>query len=282
MSLRINHNGSDIYGASAIRLTGRAAVGSYGFVLGLTFHQKPTSQTVWVNSLWCSISLADSKHVVLPRVDCSDGPFSANSEFQQEKRVFFEFTLTAQQLETLEAERGSKDLHLSVGLRFTTQTPTEGPDQRLSDEVILIPREDWLVALNQSGFRKTILFEMPVSQLDTYSDELIAKAWHLIDTGYYRDAVMQCRHLIEHIEGVRGDGKLAQAENKKSSDSKLRKEMSIEGRMLSMREHVKNICQLGAHGDEHFTRSQAKAVLAMTIALLSEPTVGFTELTTRN
>ena len=37
---------------------------------------------------------------------------------------------------------------------------------------------------------------------------------------------------------------------------------------------AKNICQLGAHGTEEFTCSQAKAVLGMTMALLAEPTVG--------
>ncbi len=44
-----------------------------------------------------------------------------------------------------------------------------------------------------------------------------------------------------------------------------------------MREQLKNVCQLGAHGDESFTRSQAKSILAMTMALLAEPTIGFSE-----
>ena len=45
--------------------------------------------------------------------------------------------------------------------------------------------------------------------------------------------------------------------------------------LVSLREQLKNICQLGAHGTEEFTRSQAKAVLGMSMALLAEPTVGF-------
>lgn len=52
--------------------------------------------------------------------------------------------------------------------------------------------------------------------------------------------------------------------------------MSSIDRLLSLREQLKNVCQLGAHGTEDFTRSQAKAVLGMTMALLAEPTVGFT------
>jgi hypothetical protein len=42
-------------------------------------------------------------------------------------------------------------------------------------------------------------------------------------------------------------------------------------RILSLRKQIK----IGAHSSESFTRSQAKAVLGMTMALLAEPAVGF-------
>ena len=53
--------------------------------------------------------------------------------------------------------------------------------------------------------------------------------------------------------------------------------MSVNERMLCMREQLKNICQLGAHGSDDFSRSQTKAIFATTVSLLSEPTVGFCE-----
>ena len=56
------------------------------------------------------------------------------------------------------------------------------------------------------------------------------------------------------------------------SDS--RKDMTSIERLLSLREQLKNVCQLGGHGREAFTRSQALSVLGMTMALISEPTVG--------
>src|SRR5690625_7830226 len=86
---------------------------------------------------------------------------------------------------------------------------------------------------------------------------------------------MQCRHIIEQIEKVREDKNQSSAANTKAH-SKERKDMSSIERLLSVREQLKNVCQLGAHGSESFTRSQAKTVLAMTMALLAEPTVGFT------
>lgn len=51
--------------------------------------------------------------------------------------------------------------------------------------------------------------------------------------------------------------------------------MDIKLVLHHMQEQVKNICHLGAYGSESFTRTQAKAVLGMTIALLAKPTVGF-------
>ena len=86
---------------------------------------------------------------------------------------------------------------------------------------------------------------------------------------------MQCRHIIEHLESVREDKAISSEANKKAQDRQLRKDMTAIERMLSLREQIKNVCQLGAHGSEDFSRSQARAVLGMTMALLTEPTVGF-------
>ena len=70
-----------------------------------------------------------------------------------------------------------------------------------------------------------------------------------------------------------GNKREAVAENCMAhSDS--RKGMTSIERLLSLREQLKNVCQLGGHGREAFTRSQALSVLGMTMALVSEPTVG--------
>ena len=54
-----------------------------------------------------------------------------------------------------------------------------------------------------------------------------------------------------------------------------RQDINAVERLLSLREKLKNVCQLGVHGTEEFTRSQKKAVLSITMALLAEPTAGF-------
>lgn len=274
MSLRINHNGMTIYELTTSKLTGREALGSFGFVLSMNFQQSRTDDVIHIQRLWCSVALNSGLEMILPRVECSEGPFSASVGYQNDQRLFFEFVLTGQQLESIEARRGEGDLVLKIGLCASTRTAGEQTVQTLSDESLTVPREDWLKALENSGYRKTLLFELPVAHMDDHADTLVQRAQYLIDTGLYKEAVMQCRHIIEHVEELRGDKQASKSANKESQDRAKRMDMSVEARMLSMREHVKNICQLGGHGHEQFTRSQARAVLAMTMALLSEPTVG--------
>lgn len=278
MSLRIAHRGTSVYEFSSSQITGRSVIGSFGFVLSMTFQQRHTDEIVHVERLWCSVGLNSGLEMILPRVECSEGPFSASVGYQNDQRLFFEFVLTGQQLEAIEARRGEGDLVLKIGLRASTRTAGEHTVQTLSDESLTVRREEWLNALENSGYRKTLLFELPLAHMDDHADTLVQRAQYLIDTGLYKEAVMQCRHIIEHVEELRGDKQASMNANKESQDRVKRMDMSIEARMLSMREHVKNICQLGGHGHEQFTRSQARAVLSMTMALLSEPTVGFSVL----
>lgn len=85
--------------------------------------------------------------------------------------------------------------------------------------------------------------------------------------------IEECRHIIEWLEELRGNKREAVAANCMAhSDS--RKGMTSIERLLSLREQLKNVCQLGGHGRGVFTRSQAISVLGMTMALISEPTVG--------
>jgi len=189
------------------------------------------------------------------------------------EQLHFEIVLTKGLVNALEEYRREGNLKLNVGLRALT---TSGDSLLSSFDTtdIVIPREHWLNALRSAGFRQTLLFEVSLPSASEDLTAIFGKAQEFIETGHYKDAVMQCRHIIEQIEQIRGDKKQSIASNTKAHGSD-RKDMSSIERLLSLREQLKNICQLGAHGSEHFTRSQAKAVLGITMALLAEPTVGF-------
>ena len=195
--------------------------------------------------------------------------FPNNSE-----QLLFETVLTKEQVNALEEYRQEQDLTLNVGLR-ALMSSAEGLLSHFDTTDILIPREQWLNALKSAGFRQTLLFEIPLPSVSENLSAILSKAQEFIETGHYNDAVTQCRKIIEALEGLRGDKGAALKANKKLVGNGGRQSMTVIERMLAMREQVKNICQLGVHGDEPFTRSQARAVLAATLSLLAEPTVGF-------
>ena len=171
------------------------------------------------------------------------GPVLCTGRLSERSASPFGICPYRQQLEAIEARRGEGDLILKVGLRASTYTDETLPVQTLSDEPLTVPREEWLKALENSGYRKTLLFEVPVKHMDDHADALFKKAQYMIDTGLYKDAVMQCRHIIEHVEAERGDLEASKNANNASKTSKTRKEMSVEERMFSLREQVKSICR---------------------------------------
>jgi hypothetical protein len=192
--------------------------------------------------------------------------------FANSEQVVFETIFTKEQVNTLEEHRQEKDLKLNFGLRALIASGAELLSSADYTDVT-VPREQWLDALEKTGYRNTLLFEIPLPTTLGGLKSMFSKAQEFIETGHYKDAVMQCRHIVEQVESIRGDKKLSGSANNMAHGAG-RKDMNAIERLLSLREQLKNICQLGAHGTEAFTRSQAKAVLGMTMVLLAEPTVG--------
>lgn len=165
--------------------------------------------------------------------------FANNSE-----QIHFEFVLTTGQVNAIEDYRQEGNLLLNLGLRALL-TSSGGLLTSFDVADVAIPREHWLNAQQSAGFRQTLLFEVPIPSVSEELSGILSKAQEFLETGYYKDAVMQCRHIIEHVEKVRDDKKQSSAANTKAH-SKERQGMSSIERLLSLREQLKNVCQLGA------------------------------------
>ena len=274
MKISINHNGSSIVEFDQFNIGGREAVGGYAFNFSLKGSRLACEAHILIFDISLSLSLPDPVRPFVTSIPSSAQMIDCNRYPNNSEQQNFEVVLTREQVNALEEYRQEKDLKLNIGLRALTSSDEMSWSSYDTTNVI-IPRELWLQALKNSGFRQTLLFEVPLPSVSNELVLLISKAQEFIETGHYKDAVMQCRHIIEQIETNRGDKALASAANKKAQNNQQRKEMTSIERMLSMREQIKNVCQLGAHGTEEFTRSQAKAVLGVTLSLLSEPTAGF-------
>ena len=276
MRISIRNNSSYIIEFDRLIVSGREAAGGYAFSFTLRGSRPACSAPVSIFDISLSLSLSDPVRPLLTAVPSSTQVVQCHSFANNSEQIHFECVLTKGQVNAIEDYRLEGDLKLNVGLRALT-TSSDGLLTSFDVADVVVPRELWLNALKSAGFRQTLLFEVPLPAVSEELSGLMGKAQEFIETGHYKDAVMQCRHIIEQIEKVRDDKRQSSAANAKAH-SKERQDMSSIERLLSLREQLKNVCQLGAHGSEYFTRSQAKAVLAMTMALLAEPTVGFAAL----
>jgi len=274
MRISISDNGDNIAEFDQLKIHGREAVGGYAFTFVLRGTRKACEKSISIFDMRLSIALPDP---IKPLVNLNAAtnqciqchPYPNNGE-----QLSFEMVLTKEQINALEEYRQENDLTLNLGLRALTLSESV-PTSSYDSSDVIVHREQWLQALNSAGFRQTILFEVPLPSVSDDIVSLYSKAQGFIETGYYKESVIQCRHIIEKIESTRGDKAQSSEANKKAHNRQERQNMNSIERLLSMREQLKNVCQLGAHGDESFTRSQAKSILAMTMALLAEPTIGF-------
>jgi|TARA_B110000211_G_scaffold90512_1_gene105699 hypothetical protein len=275
MRISIRHNSTYLIEFDQLIVSGREAAGGYAFSFTLRGSRPACSAPVSIFDISLSLSLSDPVRPLLTAVPSSTQVVQCHSFANNSEQIHFEFVLTKGQVNAIEDYRLEGDLKLNVGLRALT-TSSDGLFTSFDAADVIIPREHWLQALKSSGFRQTLLFEIPLPSVSDDLQRHLNKAQQFIETGHYQDAVMQCRRIVECVEHLRDDKRLAANANKKAHGA-ARQEMSAIERLMSLREQLKNICQLGAHGNDQFSRSQARSVLAITLALLSEPTVGFFE-----
>lgn len=275
MRISIRHNSSYVVELDQLFVHGREASGGYAFTFVLRGGRQACEVTISIFDISMSLSLSNPIRPLMVSVPSSNQVIQCHNFPGNDEQIHFEAILTKEQVNALEEHRQEGDLILNLGLRALTSSG----DSLLSSfdvEDVVIPREHWLNALRNAGYRQTLLFEVPLPFASENLTDNLSRAQEFIETGHYKDAVMQCRHIVEQIELMRGDKKKSGAANTKAHSNERRDMSSIE-RLLSLREQLKNICQLGAHGSEDFTRSQARVVLGITTVLLSEPTVGFEE-----
>ena len=276
MRISISENGDNIAEFDQLNVHGREAVGGYAFTFVLRGTRKACEKNISIFDIRLSIALPEPIKPLVSFIPASNQCIQCHPYPNNGEQLAFEFVLSKEQINALEEYRQDNDLKLNFGLRALTLTGSV-PTSSYDTSDVSIQREQWLKALNSAGFRQTILFEVPLPSVSDDFTSLYSKAQGFIETGHYKESVIQCRHIIEKIELSREDKSQSSAANKKAHDRQERQSMNSIERLLSMREQLKNVCQLGAHGDEEFTRSQAKSILAMTMALLAEPTIGFSE-----
>ncbi len=135
--------------------------------------------------------------------------------------------------------------------------------------------QDWVSKLNNCGYKKYLFHELAFpADSASNTDSVYAnlrKAREHFDAGLYRECVTDLRKAEEKLRDRRRD-KSAIADATRSAQGKeTREAMSLEERMLALRNSAHNALHTAPHGNEPdsaFTREVAKALLIIVSALV--------------
>lgn len=271
MWLEISRDSYRLVEFNQVSIRGLNALGKNSFVLHL---QGPrTTEKARVLNIRLSILSKGDRNDIASNLSSNEQLIELNG-YSGNQSLSFNLSLSNEQLLAVEDYRQFGDLGLHFRLEALVLCGDDEIKSSYSDIDYYIPQQEWVSALNQSGYHDTYLYEIPLPATSPDIKSMLSKAQSCIDIGDYQNAIMECRRIIELVEILRKDKNAASTANKKLQNNDLRMSMTVNERILALREGVKNICQLGAHGNEDFSRTQARLVLGMTLALLSEPTVG--------
>ncbi|MEW8394242.1 MAG: hypothetical protein AB2651_20895 [Candidatus Thiodiazotropha sp.] len=179
----------------------------------------------------------------------------------------FRFVLSQSQLESIESLRAGGNFNFRLWLSGEV---AQGSQSRTfsGHAVFPVKQTDWINALKNMAFQKTIMYEIP---LPDFSDNSLAaqkhfeRAQNFLYQGTYDDSVGECRKIFELLEIDKTGNILGSARNKYHDD---REKLSIQERMALLKDILKLFTHKPHHANqtEQYSRDQAKLILGTTIA----------------
>lgn len=156
----------------------------------------------------------------------------------------------------LENLRAGGDVHFTVLLEGWASQGTNLPQQYWLNAEVTVPRSEWLKRLEESGYKKTLLLEIPVPEVPA-NEALSPAARHLemaqkhLLSGHYRDCVGACRDVVSAIDFIefsadkdRDLRSVTEGIQRKASDLRSKDE-----RIYLLRHSFKQIAHAARHDD---------------------------------
>jgi uncharacterized protein YacL (UPF0231 family) len=181
-------------------------------------------------------------------------------------------TLTGKAMEEVERLRAGQGIRLRLKLQGEVWKGYEVAPIHETVEC-RITQSDWLAALEQSNYGRTLLFEVPLPAVETAN--VLAPARYLQQAqkhfvrGHYDEAVGDCRKALEAIKSAADNQTAAMKAFKGGKE----KELSLDQRELVIRQAVMNYLHPAHHHDDkediiRYDRSSAAMVLGLTASLI--------------
>ncbi len=197
------------------------------------------------------------------------------STYVSERQAPMEVELDWERLEAIERIRLGGDVMLSVALRARIFTGTEF--QEVDDTLSLtINQGTWVKTLNELGYSRIMLLEVPIPDsqerpelAQAVSD--LAGAQQALIQGHYREAVGQCRDVLESLGLALKDSD----EHSPQIDALFTGSRSMDkaARLRVLRQAAKLVTHPAKHRDEvtaeiEYGRVDAVSLIAIAAALL--------------
>lgn len=196
------------------------------------------------------------------------------------RQIMLTSELSDQQIRGIEATRTAPDgsFNLRLALRVSTTDGAEVLSGSVSAQPVRISRETWLKILEQIGFRKTLIIELPVPEAATKPEltsalKFYQQAQSRFGAGDFRGTAESLRQCLAAIVGKKGEeeqdavavlAELRAAQKRTRSDR-----VEYTERLELVRASMKFAADLGAHPEVADTfRMDALAQLHMTAGLI--------------
>lgn len=260
------------------RIAGQKVAGGFGLRLGLEFNVVSWTANGCpprVLLLPAVVLLAGSEPLILGRAFPEvPQPVVVNQYSSSRTGVQFDIVLSPAAMEVLERVRNGAgvtlQLKLQAELRRDAEVLVDAADLSATFSV-----SDWLVALEQCGYGRSILFEVPVPshfEEEVPWAKVLESARANLYKGHYAQCVAECRLVLESLTkelGQEDTFKTAKAQQKTD-----RTKLSVDQRELVLRQAAVDYASLAHHVDagvpaEVYDRRSAQMLLAIVAALVA-------------
>jgi hypothetical protein len=275
-------NGTVVAEVKITRVHGQAGLGVYRLLvhLDLVFMRVPQGEGAILHELIGDLQI-EGRYVGSLRLFQDLGQFSIG-QYQGSFPVALVADLSLRQLQAIEDLRQGKGLTIGISIFMTCWGKLHGgtgllraSSGHLSHQV---NQGAWIEVLNELGYRKIMLLEIP-ELAESLAPELteavayIGKAQQALHRGEYREAVGCCRDVLESLSTAMDDNEVQDTEFQAFFKDVRSKDKAA--RLRLVRRAMKILSHPARHADEvatqiEWNRADAMALITMIAALLQQ------------
>jgi hypothetical protein len=262
-------------------INGNPGLGFYRLIadIDITMHNKQPSEEVGVTDIGADLFIIEKDNnrrlVGRMRRQGPDYPFISYPNTQK-MRFQLEIELDNNRIEAIERIRQGGKLNFEMNMYAIASLGQERRSQSVQSSLRYpVNQGTWIEMLDQMGYRKTLLLEIPLTDDIGLHPEALAflntAQTHLL-RGHYRDAVGACRNVLEALSKELGDEKDILPDTIKSWFEGSNK-MSKDERTRLVRRALKILTHPAHHADEVASKMEweledAKAILIFSAAMV--------------